>query len=304
MNFITTQNNSIISEIDLFTLYKNGNFINSDFIPEQIIQKIISETLPSSVIVHSYSNIHFIIKCKVIDIFKLNMCNWKYNRPPDMTRCNDIATYIYNRKTIMDSMVYLWFNHKRKIYEIYDGAHRITALNIIKNNNILFTNSETNEITINETISWIFDSYIILNVKFNSTDADIIEAFKTLNKSFPVPDIYIRDETTERKKVIEDVAMKWQTKYNSHFVSSLRPYRPNTNRDKFIELLDYIYDKYRISETQRDLGQILETANYNISMNIPAPSSKLKLTSQIIEKCSSTGCWIFIYTIEELKHKI
>jgi hypothetical protein len=297
MNF----NINSYGEKELYNLYTNGIFINSDFIPEVIIQNIISETLPSSIILHSYTNIHFVVKCKVLDIFKINISNWKYNRPPDITRCNEIASYIYNRKSIMDSMIYLLFNHKRKIYEIYDGSHRLTALNIIKNNNTLFINKDTNEVKLNETISWLFESYIILNIKFNCTDSDIIESFKTLNKSFPVPDIYIRDETTERKKTIEDIVIKWQNKYNSHFVSSIRPYRPNINRDTFIELLDYIYDKYKVGETERDLSQILDTANYNISMNI---SSKIKLTQQIIEKCSSTGCWIFIYSIEELKKKI
>lgn len=290
---------------ELYTLYKNGNFINNDFIPDIIIPNIINETLPSSTILHSYSNIHFIVKCKVLDIFKMNISNWKYNRPPDITRCNDIASYIYNRKSIVDSMIYILFNNKKKLYEIYDGAHRINALNIIKDNNILIINNNNdtniNETKISDSLNWLVESYIILNIKFNCTDSDIIESFKTLNKSSPVPDIYIRDETTERKKIIEQVAIKWQNKYNSHFVSSSRPYRPNTNRDRFIELLDNIYDKYKIGETERDLSQIMDASNYNISMNIP---SKLKLTQQIIEKCSSTGCWIFIYSIEELKQKI
>jgi hypothetical protein len=196
-------------------------------------------------------------------------------------------------------MIYITFNHKEKKFEVYDGIHRLNALSILKVNNTNII--ENGEIIINESIFWLYSSNIILNVRFNSTDADIIEAFKTLNKSSPIPDIYIRNETTERKKIIETVAIEWQNKYNSHFVPTSRPYRPNINRDKFIELLDFIYDKYNIANTSRSLSQIMKTANTNISLNIP---SKIKLTQQIIDKCSSTGCWMFIYTIEELKNKI
>jgi hypothetical protein len=196
-------------------------------------------------------------------------------------------------------MIYINFNHKQKAFEVYDGIHRLNAISIIKDNNTKIINND--EVVINESISWLYNSYIMLNIRFNCTDADIIEAFKTLNKSSPIPDIYIRNESTERKKMIEDVALEWQNKYNSHFVASTRPYRPNVNRDKFIELLDFIYDKYNISNTSRSLSQIMNTANNTISFNIP---SKMKLTQQIIDKCSSTGCWMFIYTIEELKNKI
>jgi hypothetical protein len=287
------------SDRDLYKLYSNGNFNNSDFIPYQIIPEIIKHTLPDSIILHNYSDIHYIIKCSIMNLFNLNVVNWKYNRPPDMTRCNDIASYIYNRKSYIDSMIYITFNHKEKKFEVYDGIHRLNALSILKVNNTNII--ENGEIIINESIFWLYSSNIILNVRFNSTDADIIEAFKTLNKSSPIPDIYIRNETTERKKIIETVAIEWQNKYNSHFVPTSRPYRPNINRDKFIELLDFIYDKYNIANTSRSLSQIMKTANTNISLNIP---SKIKLTQQIIDKCSSTGCWMFIYTIEELKNKI
>jgi len=293
MDFINISNN------DLYKLYSNGNFNNSDFIPYQIIPEIIKNTLTNYIILHNYSDNHYIIKCPILNLFNLNIVNWKYNRPPDMTRCNDIASYIYNRKSYIDSMIYINFNHKQKAFEVYDGIHRLNAISIIKDNNTKIINND--EVVINESISWLYNSYIMLNIRFNCTDSDIIEAFKTLNKSSPIPDIYIRNESTERKKMIEDVALEWQNKYNSHFVASTRPYRPNVNRDKFIELLDFIYDKYNISNTSRSLSQIMNTANNTISFNIP---SKMKLTQQIIDKCSSTGCWMFIYTIEELKNKI
>jgi hypothetical protein len=43
------------------------------------------------------------------------------------------------------------------------------------------------------------------------------------------------------------------------------------------------------------LEEVLERANWNISVNIP-----LKLSETIVKKCKESGCWLFIYTDDKI----
>ena len=126
---------------------------------------------------------------------------------------------------------------------------------------------------------------------------DLIETFITLNKSQTVPDIYIRDVAREKRDTIEAVANDWQIRYKKHFSSSTNPISGNTNRHKFIDLLDIIYDKYKIDETKLDkFKQILEEANARMSLNVPT-----KTTIDTRLKCRDTGCYLFLYKNDKLE---
>jgi hypothetical protein len=270
---------------------------NSDFIPNNIIQKVLTTLMPTTKIIHIYSERHFIIKIKINDLLTASITNWTYNRPPDMVRCNDISKYIYLSKSPVDTMLYLNFNNKTKSFDVIDGIHRYTSLKIIKNNNIRnSSDSISSDYGNNNDAGWLYDSYIILNMRFNSTEGELIELFKTLNKSTPIPDLYIRDVVKEKRDIIENLANKWQTKYKAHFSSNNKPNKPNINRDRFIDLLEQIYNKYNINENNKNLlEEVLERANWNISVNIP-----LRLSETIIKKCKDSGCWLFIYTDEKI----
>jgi hypothetical protein len=98
------------------------------------------------------------------------------------------------------------------------------------------------------------------------------------------------------REIIENVSNNWQVKYKSHFSSNNKPNKPNINRDRFIDLLEEVYVKYNINEENKNkLEQLLDRANWNISNNIP-----LKLSPTIIEKCNTSGCWLFIYSNDKL----
>lgn len=297
--FFNSKKSKLIIEDDdnqdqnLLEAYKN-----SEFIPNNIIEKVLTTLMSSTEIIHTYSERHFIIKIKIGDLLNASITNWTYNRPPDMVRCSDIAKYIYLSKSPLDTMLYLNFNNKTKSFDVIDGIHRYTSLKIIKDSN---SNSSLDFITPgdygnNNDARWLYESYIILNMRFNSTEGELIELFKTLNKSTPIPDLYIRDVVKEKRDIIENLANKWQTKYKSHFSSNNKPNKPNINRDRFIDLLEQIYNKYNINENNKNLlEEVLERANWNISVNIP-----LKLSETIVKKCKESGCWLFIYTDDKI----
>ena len=277
---------------DLLEPYKK-----CDFIPNNIINALVPIIMPTVEIIHSYSERHIIIKIKVGDLLNAPITNWKYNRPPDQIRCADIAKYIYLSKKPLDTMLYLSFNNITQSFDIIDGIHRYTSLKILKENNNksldLITPGEYGN---NNDAEWLYQSYIILNIRFNATEGELIELFKNLNKSSPISDLYIRDFVKEKREIIENVANNWQVKYKSHFSSNNKPNKPNINRDRFIDLLQEIYIKYNINEDNKQLlEQVLERTNWNISINIPH-----KLSETILDKCKSTGCWLFIYPNEKL----
>jgi len=273
----------------------------SEFLPIVVINELLTTAFKSCQILHEYTSQYKIIKIKVDDLLSANITNWQYNRPPDLTRCNDIARYIYNSMKPIDTMLYLSFNNAKQSFDIIDGIHRYTSLKIIKEHNTtpldLLTPSEFGN---NNDAAWLYESYLIVNVRINSTDGELIELFKSLNKSNPIPDLYIRDTNKDKKDAIEKVANNWQIKYKSHFSPNSKPYKPNINRDRFIDLLDSIYDKYNLGENPKYcLEKLLERTNTDISYNIPR-----KTTQTIREKCADTNCWLFIYGIDELKKMI
>ena len=272
----------------------------SEYIPTNEIPKILNTYFTSHEILHKYNENHYIVKIQITDFLNSNIKNWKYNRPPDLIRCVDIAKYIYLSKKPIDSMFYLFFNNINDSFEIIDGIHRYTALKYIKQENSKTIDFITpGDLGNNNDASWLYQQFIILNIRFNSLEEELIGAFKNLNKSNPVPELYFRDEVKERKEVIENIVKIWQTKYKPHFSSSIKPNIPNINRDRFIDLLDKLYDKYDIKlETQYVLEDALENMNQYIKNNTPK-----KLSELIIKKCNETGCYLFLFKLEKLEEE-
>jgi hypothetical protein len=271
---------------------------NNEFIPVSIILQIIQLLLPSSEVLHHFSREHLVIKNKIKDLLNAPIINWGYNRPPDLVRCNDIAKYMYNSRQPIDTMFYLNFNNIEQTFEIIDGIHRYTSLKIIQTENkkpldLLCPGDYGN----NNDAQWIMEQYVLVNLRFNTPLGSLIEVFRSLNKSNPVPELYIRDTAKEKRTIIQNIANSWQIKYKEHFSPNSKPNKPNVNRDRFIELLDYVYDKYKICEENKQmLERLLDNTNQNIKRNLPK-----KLTPKCIEKCQSSDCYLFLYSLERLE---
>jgi hypothetical protein len=115
-----------------------------------------------------------------------------------------------------------------------------------------------------------------------------------------VPELYIRDHQKEKRDIIDAVANEWYVKYKKHFSSSANPITGNTNRNKFVELLDKVYDKHKIDETTSNkLRKLLEDANIRIMGNIPT-----KATIDVRVKCKDSGCYLFLYKNDKLEEII
>ena len=283
--------------------YKIARFpyILSEFIPTTLIPIIMKHYFESSELVLSFNENHSIYKIMIKDLLVPSVKNWEYNRPPDMARCPDIARYIFNSRKSVDTMIYLSFNNLKESFEVLDGIHRITALKIIKEENSKPLNLlEQCDFGSGNSANWLYNQYILVNIRFNSPLGDLIEVFKNLNKSQTVPDLYIRDHLKEKKEIIETIANEWFVKYKKHFSSSASPNIGNTNRNKFVELLDKLYEKHKIDESNCDkLKKLLDNANLYLSTNIPS-----KATIDIRVKCKDNGCYLFLLKNDKLEELI
>ena len=276
---------------DLYTIARSP-YTTSEFIPSNIIPIIMKHFFDSSELVLAYNDNHAIYKIMINELLVSSVKNWEYNRPPDMARCPDIARYIYNSKKPIDTMLYLSFNNIKEVFEVLDGIHRITALKIIKEENSKPLDLlEQHDFGSGNDATWLYNQYMLVNIRFNSTLGELIEVFKNLNKSQTVPDLYIRDQVKEKRDTIDTIANEWIVKYKKHFSSSANPISGNTNRNKFVDLLDKLYDKHKIDESNSDtLRKILDDANRYISTIIPS-----KASIDVRVKCKETGCYLFLY---------
>lgn len=276
-------------------------YVGNEFIPSHIIPIIVQHFFPSGELMITYNENHFIYKIKAKELLVSSVKNWEYNRPPDMGRCPDIARYIYNSKKPIDTMIYLSFNNPNESFNILDGVHRLTALKLIQQENKnpidLLEQQEPHEFGAdNDAEHWLFNQYLSVNIRFNTPLGELIEVFKNLNKSQAVPDLYIRDTIKEKRELINSIANEWFVKYKRHFSSSSNPNIGNTNRNKFVELLDVLYDKYKIAESGNDkLRELLNNANLRISTAIP---SKASIDARL--RCKESGCYLFLYKNDKL----
>ena len=288
------------SDCNIYTIVRNP-YKTSEFIPSNIISIIMKHYFENSELVLSYNENHGIYKIMIKELLVDSVINWEFNRPPDMARCPDIARYIYNSRKPIDTMIYLSFNNLKEIFEVLDGIHRITALKIIKDENSKPLNLlEQQEFGSGNDANWLYNQYLLVNIRFNATLGELIEVFKNLNKSQAVPELYICDHSKEKRDIIETIANEWFVKYKKHFSSSANPIIGNTNRNKFVELLDRLYEKHKIRQCNPDkLRKLLNDANLKISTNIP---SKASIDTRV--KCKETGCYLFLLKNDKLEEFI
>jgi hypothetical protein len=263
-------------------------------------------------ILHYYSISHIIIKTRISNLLEVPVIKWKYNRQPDLERSTKIATEIYNNRSIIDSMLYFNYNSSLKKFECYDGLHRLSAINIIYNENKKPSDQlENNLYGSNSDALWLYNQYVIINIRYNHTEGQLLDAFKAINNSCPIADIYIKDTSREKIEMIEKIREKFKKikinkkSWKNHFKDSNKPQRPNINNDIFIDFIDKIYDKYNIEllDYEEGLNNIMKyimDANNNVKGLIQQNFTKYKLTSDMKEKCEETDCYLFLFSLHEL----
>ena len=236
--------------------------------------------------IHTYSANHKLYLIPVRDFLEMPVKNWRYNRQPDKGRCKEIAAHI--KKSPIETVFYLAKNGTH--YEVLDGIHRYTALKMLLEEPADYITAD---------MHMIMTSMVLLNIRFSASEGALVDAFQSLNKSIPVPELYMKDPDQVKREVIEGVIKKWQIMYSDHFSPSRKPVRPNINRDTFIEVLDAVYDKYKTEDFNieiDDMEQILTLLNQGAEEAFAGTEEPRKA----IEKCRRTGLWMFMYNVDTM----
>jgi hypothetical protein len=234
----------------------------------------------------SYSPTHILFAIPIHDFLQLPIKNWRFNRPVDKLRSKEIAAYLTKTKQPMETVFYLVKTDKG--YEVLDGIHRYTALKMLMEEPVDYITG----------LVGYSEAEVLVNIRFDASDGTCVDVFKSLNKSIPVPDLYMKDPDQVKRDIVESVVKKWTIRYADHFSPSRKPVRPNMNRDTFIEVVTEIYDKYNTDNnvTIDDMEHLLLECNY-IALTQFAEEEKPK---SAIEKCKKTGFWLFMMSAEQI----
>lgn len=188
---------------------------------------------------------------------------WKYNRPVDETRIDEIRSAI-DENAHVDGAIYMAYQQGGFVH--YEGGHRARAL----------------QSTVNA-------KYVLVDMLWDVDDARICQEFKRLNKAISVPSLYIDDESdADTRLKIEALVNLYRKTYPSHVSNNGRPNRPNFNRDKLSEDLYRLHKEHSLPMDA--LIDALETKNEEIKNR-----SHTKLSPKILEKCTASGLWLFAY---------
>jgi len=212
---------------------------------------------------------HVSLLTNVFCLSKIEINNWKLNRPVDKTRIPDI---IKNNKeiTMLPGIIYLFKENNK--YFCYDGIHRISSFGGLNP-----------------------DCRIIVDILLDPSEGTIVDNFKNINKSIPVPELYTPlMYEYDKKKVIQKVVEYYMETYPSHF-SPKRNYNiPNCNRDSMIDMIleisktDDKYLNFTFNEWKLDLGEREKQIKNNIL------NKKYKISLKQLEKCKKNNFYLFI----------
>lgn len=256
--------------------------------------------------IYCYNASHYLAIISVRNMLELtNLYNWKYNRPPDLVRVAALSEYIIYNSPQMDSMIYCNYNSIANKYEIFDGIHRISTIKYIVEHHEKDKYDYINGSIYSPSIDWLLDRVMIFNIRLGASEGEIMEAFMALNKSVPIPELYIENPSEKKRACVEKTVDAYQVLYKLHFSPSAKIQRPNINRELFTNFVSKIYD-FILPENENQLIQQLDEINNDVRFqvleleNSPQKMKKFKITASMIMKCKKTNCFMFMENLDSL----
>jgi hypothetical protein len=182
-----------------------------------------------------------------------NVKNWKYNRPINKNRLEDIKNYIKNNECI-EGIIYIYL--KNDIFYVYDGAHRLFSLISIFNDTF---NDFDDFIGFNflKNINLIID-FIHFKEKSKDEIHDIIKfRFISINKQISVSELYTRDNILlAYKNSIDKILKYYQNRFVKAFKSptaTMTTQIPYIIQDKFIDYIDKVVNQVNDYRDNNDI---------------------------------------------------
>jgi hypothetical protein len=192
----------------------------------------------------------------------LDVKQWKFNRPPDLTRIPEIRDWM-NQFRRMDGVLNLAYISGEGLV-CFEGNHRRLALEGL-------------------------DIPVLVDIVWDATDETINHEFRRLNKAVSVPDLYVADTPATLRVELEDAVAEFRKKYSSMESNSGRPQRPNYNRDKLTDEFTRLHKELVIPVPE------LMSRMYSLN-EAYSTKDKSKLTEKIRQKCEASGLWLFAWS--------
>jgi hypothetical protein len=195
----------------------------------------------------------------------LPITSWKFNRPPDTERVEEIRGFMKESKRV-DGLIYLaCVNHQLVCYE---SNHRREALAKDMPEDM---------------------AQILVDVLWDATDDTVKAEFFRLNKAVSVPDLYVDNTSEESVATVLAAVDTFCAKYPALRSKNGRPNRPNYNRDNLTQEFVRLMKELNISA--EELLVRLERLNVQMSR-----WPKNKLTHAVGSKCEASGLWLFAWS--------
>jgi hypothetical protein len=217
---------------------------------------------------------------------EISIENWKNNRPPDENRIPEITRQL-QKTSYVDGIIYLAYDEKLQKYYCYDGIHRVHSL--------MFLYSKADN-------GYEYNHFVTLHI-IPYIENEIRVKFENINKCIPVPQLYVvKEYEKDMKEMIIKVTKYFTNKYKLHFTHSSHPNIPNENRDVFTNKItafiekyeNEIGEKYSKYDKESDKALIEELELFNTYRKENEIRRFKKLTAKQREKCSKSGCYLFI----------
>lgn len=227
-------------------------------------------------------------KIEIKKIIKIQ--NWKYNRPLNTQKVNEIVETIKGENhTPTPLLGYLIVDEDKNIIKevfVYDGGHRLAAYKLLV---------ETNE------LHKVLNGYVFIQGCVNPTFEYIKNKFKIINKLTPVSELYSDmndpNEMIKYQKYIDGFGNAFQKKYNKNSSTANNPHAPNYNKY-------HVQEDFRVISLEHDtliymeITEILELFHnlneyYKNMYNENYDEYNVK-TKKCIDKASKVECFLFV----------
>ena len=135
-----------------------------------------------------YHGRHVLYKISLKTLFNMNIVNWKFNRPPDMLRCEEIAKYYISiaPASHLDATFILHLNTELDQFEVIDGIHRLTALSILQQQFSEDANTQQKHY-------WFYNTVILVSIRKDFPEMALAQLFYSINKSISVSGLHIEN---------------------------------------------------------------------------------------------------------------
>lgn len=213
---------------------------------------------------------HYIYKI-AFNVISPFVKKWSKNRDPDPIRIQEMYEYV-QKGGYIPKILYIAEIDKELI--CYDGNHRREVF--------------TRQLQQGGRVD-----FFIIDIMFDSTTEQVMEAFHSINNSVPLPLLYLEEDVYSIKEKITTLVKKYEEMYKPFLSSSSRCKRPNFNRDGLVDDLYFIYQSMQEQVSIEELEDLLQRLNQEYSIQKYCRPHNV-YNENIIKKCQKYGCWLFL----------